>query len=156
MTVACYLGVIGPGDDAPAANIATAYEVGQLAAQAGHIVVTGGLGGVMAAVCRGAREAGGLTVGLLPGDDRAEGNAFLDVALTTGLGEMRNGLLVRVCDALVCVGGSWGTLSEVALAVRTGVPVVSIDGWPHPAAGVHEESTAAAAVQKATRLAQRR
>ena len=58
----------------------------------------------------------------MPGDDRAEGNAFLDVALTTGLGEMRNGLLVRVCDALVCVGGSWGTLSEVALAVRTGVP----------------------------------
>jgi hypothetical protein len=90
-------------------------------------VLTGGLGGVMAAATEGAAAAGGLTVALLPGTDRSGSPAT--VVIPTGLGELRNGLLVRAADAVIAVGGSWGTLSEIALAMRTGVPVVCLGGW---------------------------
>ena len=83
----------------------------------------------MTAVCRGAREAGGQTVGLLPGGERDAGNPYLSVALPTALGEGRNFLLVRASDALVAVGGGFGTLSEIALALRIGVPVVGLATW---------------------------
>ncbi len=106
-----------------------AHEVGLLIAGRGGVVVTGGHGGVMEAASRGAFEAGGTTVGLLPGSDRAAGNQWLTVAIPTGLGELRNGLVVRACDALIACGGSWGTLSEVSLALRTGRPVISLGGW---------------------------
>jgi hypothetical protein len=92
------------------------------------VVVTGGLGGVMAGAAQGCRAAGGLSVGLLPGRDRGAAGEHHTVVLPTGLGELRNGLLVRVSDVVVAVGSSWGTLSEVALACRTGVPVVLL-GW---------------------------
>jgi uncharacterized protein (TIGR00725 family) len=92
-------------------------------------VLTGGHGGVMAAASRGATEAGGLTVGILPGDDRNRANEWVDVAIPTGLGELRNGLIVRAADVLIAVGGAYGTLSEVALALKTGVPVVALGGW---------------------------
>ncbi len=81
----------------------------------------------MEAACQGAFEVGGLTVGILPGQDRTVGNRYLTFALATGLGELRNGLVVRACDVLIVVGQSWGTLSEMALALRTGTPVVSIN-----------------------------
>jgi uncharacterized protein (TIGR00725 family) len=93
------------------------------------VIVCGGGHGAMAAVCAGARAEGGLTVGLLPGTDRAEGSPGLSVALTTGLGEGRNVLLVRASDAVVAVGGGFGTLSEIALALRTDVPVVGLATW---------------------------
>ncbi|HWH29248.1 MAG TPA: TIGR00725 family protein, partial [Mycobacteriales bacterium] len=96
---------------------------------AGAVLVCGGLGGVMAAACAGAAAAGGVTVGLLPGDDRGAANPHVTVALPTGLGELRNGLLVRCCDAVIGIGGGWGTLSELALARRTGVPVVLLGSW---------------------------
>jgi uncharacterized protein (TIGR00725 family) len=83
----------------------------------------------MEAACLGAKEGGGLTIGVLPGSARASANPHVDVALTTGLGELRNGLLVRFSDALIAVGGGWGTLSEIAFAMRTGHPVVSLAGW---------------------------
>ena len=83
---------------------------------------------------RGAADVGGVVLGLLPGTDRADANPYVSVAVPTGLGELRNGLLVRSSDVVVSVGGSWGTLSEVALAVRTGVPVVAIAGWTLTAA----------------------
>jgi uncharacterized protein (TIGR00725 family) len=92
-------------------------------------VVCGGLGGVMEAACRGAKEAGGLTVGILPGTDRAAANAFVDVAIPSGLGEARNALVVRAADALIAVGGGYGTLSEIALALKAGKPVVGLDSW---------------------------
>ncbi len=95
----------------------------------------------------GAIEAGGTTLGLLPDDDRVVGNPYLTVAIPTGLGEMRNALLVRSSDALVVVGGSWGTMSEIALAVRTGVPVVSIGGWKMPAGGVLDVESPGEAVE---------
>lgn len=141
-----YVGVVGPGEATPEQRL-TARRVGGLLAGRRAVVVTGGLGGVMAAASRGAIEAGGTTLGLLPGDDREEGNPYLTVSLPTGLGEMRNALLVRTCDAVVAVGGSWGTMSEIALAVRIGVPVVSIGGWRMPAGGVLDVESPEEAVE---------
>ena len=122
-----YVAVVGPGESASAEDIAGAQEVGRLLAQAGSIVLTGGLGGVMAAATEGANAAGGTTVALLPGTDRSVSSAT--VVIPTGLGELRNGLLVRAADAVIAVGGSWGTLSEIALAMRADVPVVCLGGW---------------------------
>lgn len=106
-----------------------AEEVGRALAQRGAVVVTGGLGGVMAAASRGAASAGGLTVGILPGLERHEANEWVQVALPTGMGELRNGLVVRTVDAVIAVGGAYGTLSEIALALATGVPVVGLNTW---------------------------
>jgi uncharacterized protein (TIGR00725 family) len=93
------------------------------------VLVCGGLGGVMEAACRGAREAGGTTVGILPGVDRGAANRFVDVAIATGLGEARNALVVRAADALIASGGGYGTLSEVALALKAGKRVVGLGSW---------------------------
>lgn len=123
-----HVGVVGPST-AGARDEAHARALGRGLADRGHVVLCGGLGGVMRAVAAGVRDGGGVVVGLLPGHDRADGDEHLTVAIPTGMGEMRNALLVRSSDVVVSVGGSWGTLSEVALAVRTGVPVVALDGW---------------------------
>lgn len=122
-----YAAVVGAG--VPGADDEVAEAVGRGLAAAGLIVVTGGLGGVMEAASRGAQAAGGTTVGLLPGTDRSAGNPHLDVVLPTGLGEMRNALVVRCADVVVAVGGEHGTLSEIAFALKTGVPVVGIGTW---------------------------
>jgi uncharacterized protein (TIGR00725 family) len=120
--------VIGASEAAPEErNLAQA--VGSALGRAGAVVVCGGRGGVMEAVCEGAKRAGGLTVGVLPGAHRSEANPYVDVALTTGLGELRNGLVVRFSDALIAIGGSWGTLSEIAFAMRTGRSVVALASW---------------------------
>src|SRR5208283_281209 len=99
-----------------------AEEVGRRLAERGAVVVCGGLGGVMAAACRGAAGAGGLSVGLLPGESRQAANPWVAVTLPTGLGELRNGLVVRASGVLVALGGGYGTLSEIALALKTGCP----------------------------------
>jgi uncharacterized protein (TIGR00725 family) len=135
MTARPYVGVVGPSGRPGEVVLRDAEEVGRLLAAAGAVVVTGGGTGVMDAASRGAAASGGTALGILPGDDRSEGNAHLTVAVPTGLGEMRNALLVRAVDALVAVGGSWGTLSEVALACRTGVPVFALHGWDLPTDG---------------------
>jgi uncharacterized protein (TIGR00725 family) len=135
MTTPPYVGVVGPSGEPPAVVLRDAEEVGRLLALAGAVVVTGGGTGVMEAASRGAASAGGTVLGILPGEDPREGNVHLTLSVPTGLGEMRNALLVRTVDALVAVGGSWGTLSEVALACRTGVPVLALHGWGLPAAG---------------------
>lgn len=114
------IAVVGPGDTDDDALLATAAEVGRLAAQAGHDVVTGGLGGVMAAASRGAHEVGARVVGVLPGDGPSVANEWVDDAWATGLGQARNAKLVEMADGIVGVGGSWGTLSEIALARRLG------------------------------------
>ncbi|MBV9049401.1 MAG: TIGR00725 family protein [Solirubrobacterales bacterium] len=123
-----YVAVVGPGE-ATKAEIETAEAVGRGLAQAGAAVITGGLGGVMAAACRGASGAGGLTIGILPGGDRRAANEWASVTIPTGLGELRNGLVVRAADAVIAVGGAYGTLSEVALALKTGVPVIGLGTW---------------------------
>ena len=143
------VGVIGPGSDVPDEALAVAEQVGALLADEGCVVLNGGLGGVMAAASRGAAAQGGLVIGYLPGSRREDGNGHLTIGLPTGLGEMRNALLVRASDAVICVGGSWGTLSEVALAVRTGVPLVMLGGWPQPLPGPIEVATAEEAVAAA-------
>jgi uncharacterized protein (TIGR00725 family) len=123
-----YVGVAGASQpEAPLLH--QAELLGRRLAEAGAVVVCGGGPGVMEAVCRGARAAGGTTVGLLPGLDRAEGNPHLSVSVPTGLGQGRNLLLVRSSDALVAVGGGFGTLSEIALALRTGTPVIGLATW---------------------------
>ena len=95
----------------------------------GVVLVCGGLGGVMEAACRGAKEAGGTTVGILPGTDRSDANEFVDVPIATGLGEGRNAILVRSAEALIAIGGGYGTLSEIALALRRGNRVVGLGTW---------------------------
>jgi uncharacterized protein (TIGR00725 family) len=127
-----YVAVVGPADGARAADLEHAAEVGRLLAAAGAVVLTGGHHGVMRAAAGGVRDRGGVSIGLLPGLDRDEGAAEHTYLLPTGLGELRNGLLVRAADAVVAVGCSWGTLSEIALARRTGVPLVLVDPWHLP------------------------
>lgn len=157
-----YVAVIGPAQATPP-ELAEATEVGRLLGEAGAVVLTGGAGGVMDAAGRAAREAGGLVVGLLPGDERAAADpGTVTVALATGLGELRNALLVRAADAVICVGGSWGTLSEVALARRTGAPVVVLHGWAvsdrdgTPVPGLDEAGDAPEAVRRALAAASAR
>jgi uncharacterized protein (TIGR00725 family) len=106
-----------------------AEEVGRLLARRGAVVVCGGLGGVMEAACRGARSEGGVAVGILPGLDRGAANPHVSVAVATGLGEARNALVVRAADALIAVGGAYGTLSEIALALKAGKPVIGLGTW---------------------------
>jgi len=143
------IAVVGPGDSTDPTVLAAAERVGALLAEAGHEVVTGGLGGVMAAASRGAKSAGGAVVALLPGDDRSAANEYADVVVATGLGQGRNVLVVRSADAVIAVGGSWGTLSEVAVARRLGRPVVWLYGWtidgpadPIPTASSPEDAVA--------------
>ena len=120
--------VIGP-DDASEDERAAARTIGAGLAEAGVVVVTGGRGGVMAAATAGARDAGGVTVAVLPGDDPADAVVAPTVVVPTGLGEARNALVVRAADAVVAIGGAWGTLSELALALRRGTPVVGLGTW---------------------------
>jgi uncharacterized protein (TIGR00725 family) len=124
MTGPLYVAVVGAGDDdVPAELLAAAEAVGAELGRRGAVVVTGGLGGVMEAACRGARSAGATTLGILPGDDRGAANAYVDVAVATGMGE------VRSADALVAIAGGAGTLSEIALALKAGKPVAGIATW---------------------------
>ena len=147
-----YIGVVGTSDDSASEACALAEEVGRLLAGRGAIVVTGGLTGVMAAACRGAVSAGGMTVGLLPGMSRSDGNPFLTVSVPTGLGELRNGLIVRSSEALIAIGGGWGTLSEIALAARTGVPVIGLQ-IPFRLPELEMAAAASEAVEKALTVA---
>ena len=126
--MARYVAVVGPGE-ASAEQCAIAEQVGRQLAGRGAVLVSGGLGGAMEAACRGAREAGGTTVGILPGFDRAAANEFVDVALPTGLGEARNALVVRAADVLIAIGGGFGTLSEIALALKSGKRVIGVGTW---------------------------
>src|SRR6266404_9452816 len=123
-----YVAVVGGGtcseEEAQAAE-----QIGALLARAKAVVVCGGLSGVMEAACRGARREGGLTVGILPGSDRGAANPHVVVAVATGLGELRNGLVVRSSDAVVAVGGEFGTLSEIGFALKLGKRVVGLGTW---------------------------
>jgi uncharacterized protein (TIGR00725 family) len=125
-----HIAVVGPSDvTADDAVYALAADVGREVARRGGVVVCGGLGGVMEAAALGAQEAGGATLGILPSRQRTDGNRHLTMVMASGLGELRNGLILHTSDAVVAVGGSWGTLSEVALAMRLGLPVVVLRGW---------------------------
>jgi uncharacterized protein (TIGR00725 family) len=140
-----YVAVVGSGE-ASAQELEAAEEIGAGLAALGAVVVTGGLGGVMEAASRGAKSRRGRTLGLLPGADRAAANGWVDIAVATGLGELRNGLVVRAADAVVAVGGGPGTLSEIALALKAGLPVVGVGTWD--VHGVDQVTTAGEAIHR--------
>ncbi len=142
------IAVVG-GSTCTAQEAEWARAVGRLLAQAGAVLVCGGLGGVMAAAAQGAHSAGGLTIGLLPGSDPAAANPDIVVAIPTGLGELRNALLVRAAGAVIAIGGGWGTLSEIALARRIETPVVGL----HDAFGALTDLPRAARPEEAVRWA---
>lgn len=135
----------------------TSRRVGRGLAEAGAVVICGGLGGVMEAAARGAGEGGGLSIGILPGTRAEDGNPFLTVAVATGLGEARNALVVLNADAVIALGGGYGTLSEIALARKRGIPVVGLGTWRLEAAEplVIEAESPEEAVATALRLAER-
>ncbi len=145
-----YVAVIGPGD-ATSQQTRNAEEIGRKLAEGGAIVVCGGLGGVMEAACRGASGAAGTTVGLLPGTDRDTANEWVQIAIPTGLGELRNGLVIRAADTVIAVGGAYGTLSEIALALRAGIPVIGLNTWEIE--GIERVESADDAVSRALRRA---
>jgi uncharacterized protein (TIGR00725 family) len=143
-----YVAVVGAS--APRAeDLEHAVAAGRRLAELGAIVVTGGRGGVMEAASRGAKEAGGLTVGILPGFDRSDANAFVDVSLPTGLGEMRNGLVARAGQAVIAIGGAWGTLAEIAFARAAGTPVFGVGTWNVGEDGVIVVESGAEAAERA-------
>jgi uncharacterized protein (TIGR00725 family) len=142
--VAVQVAVIGSGRE----HEACAEEVGRLLAERGCTVVTGGLGEVMAAAARGAKSAGGTTIGILPGESRANANEWIDHAVVTGIGHARNLAVAVSGDAVIALGGSWGTLAEIAFAMRLGRRVVVIEpGWQLD--GVLRAATPAEAVETA-------
>ena len=152
-----YMAVSG-GGEAGEDVCRVAEEVGRELARRGAVVVTGGLGGAMAAASRGAKAEGGTTIGILPGDDRGAANPWVDVAVPTGMGEGRNVVLVRAVDAVIAVAGEFGTLSEIALALRAGKPVVGLGTWElvrdgRPVDAVVTASTPGEAAERAIALA---
>lgn len=140
------IAVIG-GSRAGRQALDTALEVGRLIARSGAVVVCGGLGGVMEAASRGAREEGGLVIGILPGGSGADANPWVDIPIATGLGYTRNSLVVMNADAVIAVDGEYGTLSEIAYGLIHGKKVVGLGTWE--VKGV----TAAATPEEAVRLA---
>lgn len=140
------IGVIG-GRKTEKTLLMEAEKVGRLIAGRGGIVVCGGLKGVMEAASRGARSAGGLTIGILPQDDKREANEFIDIAIPTGLGVGRNVIVARTAEALIAVGGEYGTLSEIAFALQMKKTVVGIGSWQIK--GVIQAESAEEAVEKA-------
>ena len=126
--VAVHIGVIGEGRCSRRVA-ARAERVGAAIAAAGAVLVCGGLGGVMAAASRGAARAGGVVVGLLPGVDRSEANRWVTIPIATGMDQARNVIVVRSCDAVIAIGGRYGTLSEIALALKLGRPVIGLGTW---------------------------
>jgi uncharacterized protein (TIGR00725 family) len=149
------------GGSAPTSEEAAAAEaVGRALAEEGATLICGGRGGVMEAACRGAKAAGGLIIGILPGTDRGEANPYVDIPIVTGIGAARNAIIARTAQAVVAVGGSYGTLSEIALALVFGVPVVGLGTWEvrregHPPAPIIYAATPEEAAVRALALARR-
>ncbi|GAA4975991.1 TIGR00725 family protein [Actinoplanes utahensis] len=147
--------VCGPAD-CTRTDAANAHRVGELLAERGAVVICGGGTGVMAAVAAGARAKGGLVIGIRPGDSAAGACPDLSATIVTNMGEARNAVIVASADAVISIGGSWGTLSEVALAMRRGdIPVVALGGWHvvaadgTPVGGIHHAGTPEEAVDRA-------
>lgn len=155
-----YIAVVGAGDPHPETDEA-AFEVGRALGGCGAVLVCGGMTGVMEAACRGAKAAGGTTVGILPTSHRHHANPFVDIAIATGMGEMRNFLIVRAVDAVIAVGGEFGTLSEIAMALKIGVQVVGLQTWgltkpTGPVDAIVAAASAEEAVDRALQAAQAR
>lgn len=122
------IAVIG-GAETSQKNLNIAEEVGALLAKKGAIVITGGLGGVMEAASRGAKQAGGLVIGILPGTDKRMANEYVDIPIVTGMNQARNIIIARTCDCAIAIDGKYGTLSEIAYCLMFNVPVIGIKTW---------------------------
>jgi len=151
------IGVIG-GSSPTAKEASAAEDVGRALAEAGAVLICGGRGGVMEAACRGAKSAGGLTIGVLPGTSRGRANSYVDIPIVTGLGEARNAVITRTAQAVIAIGGSYGTLSEIAFALAFKVPVVGLGTWEmnrqgHPPVPIVYTATPEEAVERALVLA---
>jgi uncharacterized protein (TIGR00725 family) len=151
-----YVAVVGPSAGTPA-ELALGEEIGRLIGEAGAVLVCGGMGGVMEAAASGCARAGGKSVGVLPGESRLDANPYLTVAVATGMGEGRNVVVVRTADVVIAVHGEFGTLSEIALALKTGKPVVGLGTWELGKAGLPVDAIVQAedpkdAVEKALAL----
>jgi len=154
------IAVIGDSSCSPE-EAKLAESVGELLAQRGATIVCGGLGGVMEAVCRGAKSKGGLTVGILPGQDSSMANPWIDIPIVTGIGEARNVMVVKSAQAVIAIGGGYGTLSEIAYARKSNIPVIGLNTWSLSRNGREDDSiirvqSATEAVGKAISLANRR
>ncbi len=121
--------LVSGGGEADQATVALAESVGGFLAKAGAIVLTGGLGGVMEAACQGAKAANGVTVAVIPGSDSRRANRYVDIVIASGMAHGRNAILVHSADAVIALPGSYGTLSEIALALTMGKPVISLGSW---------------------------
>jgi uncharacterized protein (TIGR00725 family) len=154
-----FIAVVGAGAGSCDAQVARIAElVGREIAKAGAVLVCGGLGGVMEAACRGASQHGGLTIGILPTNSRDSANPYVQVAIATGLGEARNALITRTSDAVIAIGGEFGTLSEIGLALKMNKPVVGIETWElakggQPSSAIRRAGTAEEAVKTVISLA---
>ena len=126
-----YIAVTGAGE-ADGDLYEQARETGRLIAEKGGVLICGGLGGVMEAAARGAAEAGGVAIGILPDEDRERANEYLSYSVATGVGQARNLAVVCSADVVIAIGGEYGTLSEVGLAKKVGRPVVSLGSWELP------------------------
>lgn len=146
---------VSGGGHCDARIAAQAEEVGRWIANAGAILVCGGLGGVMEAAARGAAQAGGTTIGVLPGARANEASRWITIPLATAMGEARNVLVVRFADAVIAIGGEWGTLSEIALAKKVGTPVVLLEPTLAATLGIEIASSPAEAVRTALSLARK-
>ena len=122
------IAVIGAGEPSPA-EVGLAEEVGHELAKQGAILVCGGLGGVMEAACKGASSEGGTTIGILPGDSPRAANRYVQIPIVTGMGYARNIPVVKSAQAVIAIGGSYGTLSEIAHALQNGIPVIGLNTW---------------------------
>ena len=140
-----YIAVIG-GHRCDEQTAKIAEDVGRGIAEMGAILVCGGLTGVMEAACRGAKSAGGTTIGILPGSDRKEANSYVDFPILTGLGYMRNNLVVKNADIVIAIAGNEGTLSEIAFALQMKKPLIGINTWDIP--GIVKAKDAREAVEK--------
>jgi uncharacterized protein (TIGR00725 family) len=154
------IGVIGDSSCSPE-EAKLAESVGELLAQRGATIVCGGLGGVMEAACRGAKSEGGVTVGILPGKNSNMANPWVDIPVVTGIGEARNVAVVKSAQAVIAIGGSYGTLSEIAYALKSSIPVIGLNTWSLARNGRADDSiirvqSAAEAVDKAISLVQGR
>jgi uncharacterized protein (TIGR00725 family) len=147
------ISVIGAGN-APAAVRRLAFQAGREIARRGAVLACGGRGGVMEAAAAGARAAGGHTIGILPGYDRAAANRHIEFAIATGMGEARNAIVVGSADAVIAFAGEGGTLAEIGFAIKMKKPVVAVASWPE-IAGLERADTAEAAVARALRMAAR-
>ncbi len=154
------IAVIGGGNHAASEALALAEEVGFLIARADAVLVCGGLNGVMEAACRGARRGGGLTIGVLPGDDPRAANPYVDVPIVTAISTARNAIVVRTGDAVIAIDGSYGTLTEMAYAFDLGKRVFALRTWELDKVGVSKDliipvTTPREAVERAVEEARR-